>query len=116
MKIVTAVSIFNPSLLPNESLLSYGNELIKILAEFYGKQAEIQYAGMTYTSPLLIDGDELLSEWCVFKRALLLEKKVIIERKEGSVSPNKQEIINEKKKSHTFGGIFPRHGNYSISR
>lgn len=62
---------------------------------------------MTYNSPPLIDGDELLVEWYVFKRALLLEKKVIMERKEGSVSPNMQEILNEMKKSHTFGGIFP---------
>ena len=64
MKIVTAMSIFNPSLLPTEdSLPSYGNEQIKILAEFYGKEAEVQYAGATYTSPPLHDSDELLSEW-----------------------------------------------------
>ena len=50
VKVVTAMSIFNPSLLPTEDTLpSYGNEQIKILAEFYGKEAEVQYAGMTYT-------------------------------------------------------------------
>ena len=59
-KIVTAMSIFNPSLLTNEdSLSSYGKEQIKILAEFYGKEAEVQYAWMTYTSPPLIDGDPI---------------------------------------------------------
>ena len=61
MNIVTAMSIFNHSLLPTEdSLPSYGNEQIKILAEFCGKEAEVQYAGATYTSPPLLDGDELL--------------------------------------------------------
>ena len=48
VKVVTAMSIFNPSLLPTEdSLPSYRNEQIKILSEFYGKEAEVQYAGMT---------------------------------------------------------------------
>ena len=84
VKIITAMSIFNPSLLPTEdSLPSYGNEQIKILAEFYGKAAEVQYAGTTYTSPPLLHGDDLLSEWKIFRRALLLEKKAtcIMERK-----------------------------------
>ena len=82
VKIVTAMSIFNPSLLPTEdSLPSYGNKQIKVLAEFYGKEAEVQYAGMTYTSPPLLNGDELLSEWKIFRRAFLLEKKSIMECK-----------------------------------
>ena len=52
MNVITAMSIFNPSLLPTEdSLPSYGNEQIQVLAEFYGK-AEVQCAGMTYTSLL----------------------------------------------------------------
>ena len=44
MKIVIAMSIFNPTLLPTEdSLPSYGNEQIKILTNFYGKEAEVQH-------------------------------------------------------------------------
>ena len=89
VKIVTAMSIFSPSLLPAEaSLPSYGSEQIKILAEFYGKEAEVECALMTYTSPPLLDGDELLSEWKIFRRLLLVEKKAIMERKEESVSPS----------------------------
>ena len=108
MKIVTAMSIFSPSLLPAEaSLQSYGSEQIKILAEFYGKEAEVEYAFTTYTSPRLLDGDELLSEWKIFRRALLVEKKAIMERKEESVSPRMQETLDEMNKSHTYGGIFP---------
>ena len=36
-----------------------------------------------------------------------MEKKAIMERKEESVSPNTQEILDELNKSHTYGGIFP---------
>ena len=107
VKIVTAMSIFSPSLLPAEASLSYGSEQIKFLAEFYGKEVEIEYAWTTYTSPPLLDGDELLSEWKIFRRALLVEKKAIMERKEESVSPSMQEILDEMNKSHTYGGIFP---------
>ena len=102
------MSIFNHCLLPTEdSLPSYGNEQIKILAEFYGQEAEVQCAGMTYTSPPLLHGDELLSEWKIFRRALLLEKKAIMERKKESVSPSLQHILDEMETSHTYGGIFP---------
>ena len=108
MKIVTAMSIFNPSLLPTEdSLPSYGNEQIKELAEFYGKEAEVQYAGMTYTSPPLLNGDELLSEWKIFRHAFLLEKKSIMEHKKESRSPSMQDIFVEMETTHTYGGIFP---------
>ena len=48
VKIVIVMSIFNPTLLPIEdSLPSYGNEQIKVLANFYGKEAEVQYADIT---------------------------------------------------------------------
>ena len=107
VKIVTAMTIFSLSLPPAEaSLPSYGSEQIKILAEFYGKEAEVEYALTTYTSPPLLDGDELLSEWKIFRRALLVEKKAIMERKEESVSPSMQEVLDEMNKSHTYGGIF----------
>ena len=107
VKIVAAMSIFSPSLPAEASLPSYGSEQIKILAEFYGKEAEVEYAWTTYTSPPLLDGDELLSEWKIFRRALLVDKKATMERKEESVSPNMQEILDEMNKSHTCIGIFP---------
>ena len=87
-------------------------EQIKILAEFYGKEAEVEYALMTYTSPPLLDGDELLSEWKLFRRALLVEKKAIMEHKEESVSPSTQEILDEMSKSHMYRGISLRRGSY----
>ena len=87
IKIVTAMSIFSLSLLPAEaSLPSYGSKLIKILAEFYGKEAEVEYALTTSTSPPLLDGDELLSEWKIFRQALLVEKKAIMEQRRVDIS------------------------------
>ena len=57
------MSTFNPSLLLTEDLLqSYGNELIHIHAECYGKKAKVQYAGMTFISPPFLDKNELVSE------------------------------------------------------
>jgi hypothetical protein len=76
VKIITAMSIFNPSLLPtDDSITSYGNDQIQVLAQFYGEEAEVQFAGSTFTSPPLLDREELLSEWKIFRRAFLLEKK-----------------------------------------
>ena len=75
VKIAIVMSIFNPTLLPTEdSIPSYGNEQIKILTNFYGKEAEVQYAGISYTSPPLLNGDELLSEWKIFGCALWRKK------------------------------------------
>ena len=76
VKIIIAMSIFNPILLSIEdSLPSYDNEQIKILPNCYGKEAEVQYVGITYTLPPLLDGDELLSKWKIFRGALLVEKR-----------------------------------------
>ena len=63
---------------------------------------------MTYTSPPLLHGDKLLSEWKVFRHALLLEKKAIMESKKESVSLSLQHILDEMEMSHTYGGIFPK--------
>ena len=107
MKIVTTMSIFSPSLPAEASLPSYGSKQIKVLAEFYGKEAEVEYMWTTYTSPPLLDGNELLSEWKIFRRALLVDKRAIMERKEEFVSPSMQEILDEMNKSHTYVVIFP---------
>ena len=77
LKIVTAMSIFNSATLPSEeSLSSYGNEQIKVLAGFYGVEATVEYDGETHTSKPLVDASELLSEWKIFRRALVVEKKI----------------------------------------
>ena len=80
VKMLAAMSIFYPSLLPKEdSLVSYGNEHIKVLADFYGKAAEVEHPGVTHTSLPLPNGDELLSEWKMFRRAMAVEKDAIMQ-------------------------------------
>lgn len=83
--------------------IPYGNEQIKVLAEFYGKEIEVRYDGMTCTSPPLLNGDDLLLERKIFSCAILLEKKCIIECKEESRS----DIFVEMETSHAYGGILP---------
>ncbi len=73
VEIITAMSIPLCYLLKIHYILN-GTEEIKVLAEFYGKEVQVQYAGITYTSPPLLDKDDLLSEWKIFRRAFLLEK------------------------------------------
>ena len=108
LKIVTAMSIFNPATLPSEeSLSSYGNEQIKLLAGFYG-EATVKYDGETHTSKLFVDASELLSEWKIFRRALVVEKKSLMERKNSPIlSPTMQDILEEMMKSKTYEGVFP---------
>ena len=109
LKIVTTMSIFNPATLPSEeSLSSYGNEQIKLLAGFYGEEATVEYDVETHTSKPLVDASELLSEWKIFRRALVVEKKSLMERKNSPIlSPTMQDILEEMMKSKTYEGVFP---------
>ena len=108
LKIVTAMSIFNPATLPSEeSLSSYGNEQIKLLAGFYGEEATVEYNGEAHTSKPLIDASELLSEWKIFRRTLVVEKKSLMERKNSPIlSPTMQDILEDMMKSKTYEGVF----------
>ena len=91
-----------PALLPIEdSLPSYGDEQINKLAEFYGKEAKVQCAAMTYTPPPSLHDDELLSEWKIFRCALILENKAIMECTKW-VSASLQHILDEIETSHTY--------------
>ena len=112
LKNLTAMSIFNPATLPSEeSLSSYGNEQIKLLAGFYGEEATVEYDGETHTSKPLVDASELLSEWKIFRHALVVEKKSLMERKNPLIlSPtmqDMQDILEEMMKSKTYEGVFP---------
>ena len=92
--------------LTKDSLPSYGNEHIKTLTEFYRKEAEVEYAWMTYTSSSLLDGNKLLSEWKRFRSALLQEKKAIMECKKKSLSPSLQDILDQMETLMVYGGNY----------
>ena len=37
------------------------------LVGFYGEQASVEFEGVTYTSEALIDAEETVAEWRIFK-------------------------------------------------
>ena len=52
IQILSAMSVFHPASLPEkDSLSTYGNNEIACLANFYGKPAEVEFQGTTYSSP-----------------------------------------------------------------
>lgn len=89
---MTAASVFDPAKLPLEGPLiaMYGLQEIKVLADFYGSEATVEYQSTVYTSPPLLDGQEVLSEWKTFKRAFAEEKKNHLTKYE--TQPNLQDI------------------------
>ena len=90
VKLLVSSSIFNPASLPSEEL--HGKKKIKALAEFYGSKATASYDGKSHTSPPLINKDDLIGEWPVFKRALKQETKLLMERLKLEKIPSLQEV------------------------
>ncbi len=106
VKILTAMSVFNPSLLPaKEDLSSYGVDKISCLGDFHGKPAEFEFDGITYSSTPLLNKDDLISEWAIFKRALFQERDEIMKSKSLEKAPEFQEVL-ELKRSAAYTGIF----------
>lgn len=68
VKLLVCSSVFNPASIPSEetALAEYGKEL-QALVDFYGKEATVEFNGTTYTSPPLVDGEEIFAEWSVQK-------------------------------------------------
>ena len=51
---------------------------MKLLATFYGEEVEVELFDTFFKSPKVLDGDGLISDWPVFRRALLKEKQVFM--------------------------------------
>ena len=84
IELVVPASLFNPALIPDETLLrAYGNSKLSTLANFYGEKAEITFEGVIYSSLAIINKEELLGEWQVFKRAVFYANKVMVEKNTG---------------------------------
>ena len=79
VNLLVSSSIFNPSSFPTDetALPEYGNKELNYLVLYYGREARAEFDGATSVSPPLIDSDEILSEWRVFKRAFAKRKKVV---------------------------------------
>ena len=59
--ILVSSSVFNPASLPSEeaALPDYGKKEVEVLAQFYGNEATVVRDGVTFSSPPLIDKDEI---------------------------------------------------------
>ena len=90
LKLVVSFSCFDPSLFPSDdsSLSDYGNDQLKTLVEFCGNEQTTTYEGSTYTSPPLIDGVVVYTEWRLFKRAFVKESRALVETKQLTKPPS----------------------------
>ena len=109
VKILSATSFFDPTKFSIEEalILAYGLEEIRILADFYGNDATVEYEGTIYTSSPLLDRDKLLSEWKTFRRALIQEKKSIMQTTRNS-QPSLQDILQSMQEYEAYKSIFPQ--------
>ena len=88
-------------------LPEYGNDQLKVLVNFYGKEAIVEFGGITFTSPPLVNEEEIFAEWRIFKRALAKEKKTMMEKKKMIKPPSLQHVITGMELSGAYRGIFP---------
>ena len=89
--VFVAASVFNPAVLlqiDDPIFRTYGTEEIKQLAAFY-----IKFHYKLFKFPPVIDGDALLYEWTVFRRALLHEKEAFLSSKTFTKSPTFQQLF-----------------------
>ena len=67
----------------------------------------VEFGGKSYTSPPLVNEEEIFAEWRIFKRALAKQKKTMMEKKEMSKPPSLQDVKTEMELSGAYTGIFP---------
>ena len=96
------------SFLTDEAALAdYGKEKLEVLLDLFGEEVEIDFDGCTYSSPPLVDREEVSAEWKIFKRALVKEKRDLIEKGNLSKPPSLQEGKKEMECSGVYAEIFP---------
>ena len=105
VNLLVSSSIFNLVSFPTDeaSLPEFGNNELKVLLISYGKDSQTEFGGKTYTSPL-IDREEILSEWRVFKRAFAKQRSTD-EKNQLSKPPTLQEM--EMESCDGYADIFP---------
>ena len=59
VNLLVSSSIFNPVSFPTDeaALPEFDNSELKVLLNFYGKEAQAEFGGKTYTSPPLVDSE-----------------------------------------------------------
>ena len=94
MKLLVSSSVFNPASIPEDerALPEYGNEKFQALVDFNGREVTVEFDGTTYASSPLIDSEEIVSQWRLFKRALAKETKTLVQGKKLNKAPTLQEV------------------------
>ena len=109
VNLLVSSSIFNLVSFPTDksALPEFGNNELKVLLNFNGKEAQAEFGDKTYTSSPLADSEEILSEWRVFKRAFAKQKKALMKKNQPSKPPTLQEIRMEMESCDGYADIFP---------
>ena len=109
VNLLVSSSIFNPVSFPTDeaALPELGNNELKVLLNFYGKEAQAEFGGKTSTSPPLVDSQEILSEWRVFKTAFAKQNKALMKKNQLSRPPILQAIKMEMESCDGHADIFP---------
>ena len=108
VQLLTSSAIFHPASIPKEEpdVLEYGRTDMQNLIGFYGEQASVEFEGVTYTSKALIDAEETVAEWRVFKRAVVRERDEMMQKKKAKL-PTLQVLKVEMTALNTYATIFP---------
>ena len=109
VNLLVSSSIVNPVSFPTDeaALPEFGNNELKVFLNFYGKEAQAEFGDKTYTSPPLVDSEEILSEWRVFKRAFAKQNKTLMKKNQLSKPPILQEIKMVMESCDKYADIFP---------
>ena len=83
---------------------------MKLLATFYGEEVEVELFDTIFKSPKVLDGDGL-TDWPVFRRALLKEKQVFMSAKSVVKIPTFQELFEEIHSSEFEFSLRPSHSS-----
>ena len=67
----------------------------------------MQFEGVTYTSEALIDAEETVAEWRIFKRAVVRERDEMMHKKKMAMPPTLQELKVEMTALNTYVTTFP---------
>ena len=110
VQLLTSSAVFHPATIPKDEpdVLEYGRREMQNLVAFYGEQASVEFEGVTYTSEALIDAEEPVAEWRIFKKALVMERDVVMEKKKLTKPPTLQELKVEMMAGNTYVIMFPR--------
>lgn len=74
---------------------------------FLDKEASVVYEGKTYTSPPLLDQNELISEWKFFRQAFHNEKTLAAQTKQSDESST-CDVLFSMQATDAYKGILPQ--------